>query len=169
MTSYKVKKMQNNSKNCIVCGLENQLGLKAHFYELDDNQLAAIFHTQKGHQSYPQRLHGGIASAILDEALGRALNITEPEAWAVTVELTLRYHKPLPLDANIKALARMDHNSRLLFEASGEIYLPDGQIAVTAKGKYMKMPLSKISSDEQFLDEEWKLDQKQEIPEFIEI
>ena len=31
----KVIKKQTNSKMCIICGMENELGLKAPFYEID--------------------------------------------------------------------------------------------------------------------------------------
>ena len=34
---YKVVKKQNGSKRCIVCGVDNELGLKASFYELENN------------------------------------------------------------------------------------------------------------------------------------
>jgi transposase len=60
---YKVVRKQNNSKMCFVCGLNNESSLKAAFFELDNNELIAIFKPQEGHQSYPGRLHGGVAAA----------------------------------------------------------------------------------------------------------
>ena len=61
----KVLKRQPNSKMCFVCGLDNKFGLKSRFYELEDNQLMAIFTAAEEHQGYPGRLHGGIAATIL--------------------------------------------------------------------------------------------------------
>jgi uncharacterized protein (TIGR00369 family) len=90
---------QHNSKLCFVCGLKNNFGIKAHFYITKEEELIAIFTPSEEHQSYPGRLHGGIASAILDETIGRAiLNKYETEVWGVTIELNVKYKKPVPLD-----------------------------------------------------------------------
>jgi len=37
-----------------------------------------------------------------------------------------------------------------MFEGTGEIVLPNGDVAVTAFGKYMKMPLGKIAESAGF-------------------
>ena len=92
----KVLKKQNNSRNCFVCGVMNDMGLKSAFYELEDGTVAALVEPKPEHQSYPMRVHGGVISAMLDETIGRAINITEPDTWAVTGELTVRFKKPVP-------------------------------------------------------------------------
>ena len=84
----KVTGKQENSKMCFVCGLKNRYGLKAQFYETENNEIVAIFKGEEEHQGYPGRLHGGIAASILDETIGRAINInSENELWGVTLEL----------------------------------------------------------------------------------
>ncbi len=87
---HKIVDKQKNSKLCFVCGLKNQFGLKASFYISETKELIALFKPEEVHQSYPRRLHGGIASAILDETIGRAiLNHYENEVWGVTIELNV--------------------------------------------------------------------------------
>ena len=90
---HKVKKKQQNSKTCLVCGLKNEFGLKASFYELENDELVAVFRPLDEHQSYPGRMHGGIAGAILDETIGRAIMIRDENLFGVTVELNLKYIK----------------------------------------------------------------------------
>lgn len=141
----KVLKKQYISDMCFVCGTQNRMGLKAVFYELEDQQLVAVFDPPDEYQSYPQRLHGGISAAILDETLGRAILMDEPDTWAVTAELTLRYKKPVPLGQPLRVLGRILKNSSRLFVASGELLLPNGEIAVTAEGKYVKLAIDKIA------------------------
>ena len=158
---HKVIKKQYNSKKCLICGLESKFSLQTRFYELDNNELIAIFRVLEEHQSYPGRLHGGIASAILDETIGRAMMIEEPDTWGVTVELKVQYKKPLPLDQKLRAVGRITGNNKKLFEGTGEILLENGDIAVTAYGKYMKMPLAKIS-DGLHSDDLWT-EEKQEL------
>ena len=143
--NHKVIKKQPNSRMCLVCGIENKLGLKASFYELDNNELVAIFKPVEEHQSYPERLHGGISATILDETLGRAITIKEERVWGVTAELNIKYKKPVPLDQELKVVAKITRNTSRMFEGEGKILLANGDIAVTATGKYMKMALDKIA------------------------
>jgi len=143
----KVTIKQPNATECFVCGIHNDKGLAAYFYETEDDEVVAVFTPDALHQSYPGRLHGGIAACILDETIGRAIQIGQPDVWGVTVELTLSYKKPLPYDVELKAVGRITKQSRLLFEGTGEMYTPDGEVAVTAHGKYVKMTVDKITDD----------------------
>jgi len=163
-----VVKKQQNSKKCLVCGLKNDLGLKASFYEMDNDELIAIFKPREEHQGYPERLHGGIAGAILDETIGRAIMIKDDTFWGVTVELNLKYKKPVPLNQELRVRGRITKDSSRLFEGTGEILLPNGDIAVTAWGKYMKMSNGKITD---FKNEElnWQVVLSGDEPKEIEI
>lgn len=165
---YDVTKKQGISKECFVCGIDNKSGLQAKFYELENKELMAIFTPNDEHQSYPGRLHGGVAAAILDETIGRAVMIEEPDAWGVTVELNLKYKKPTPLNKPLRVRARLTRNTRLLFEGTGEILLDNGDVAVQAYGKYVKMTLNKIS-DKSEIAGELLLDDLSDGPESIEI
>jgi acyl-coenzyme A thioesterase PaaI-like protein len=146
---------QPNSAMCLVCGLENAAGLHAAFYELDNEELLAVFCPRPEHQGYPGRLHGGLAATILDETIGRAIMIPEKEQfWGVSVEIRTRFRKPVPLGEEIRVLGRVTRNGRL-YTGTGEILLPDGTVAVEGEGKYLKMPIEKIS-DLHLLDQ-WKV------------
>lgn len=164
---YKVIKKQHNSKKCLVCGLDNNLGLKASFYNLENGEIVAMFSPIEEHQSYPGRVHGGVAAAILDETIGRAIMVKEDNIWGVTVELNLKYKKPIPLYEELKVVGRITKDSSRLFEGTGEIILKSGEVAVTAYGKYMKMPINKIA-DFDFEKNDWKLNVNGNEPAEIE-
>ena len=151
----KLIKKQPNSKDCFICGLSNDLGLKASFFETDENEIVCIFTPPSEHQSYPGRLHGGVAAAVLDETIGRAVQISDPDVWGVTVELKTCYKKPVPYNTQLRAVGRITSQNRRIFEGTGEIYTPDGEIAVTASGKYVKMRIDNIS--EGFGGDDWKV------------
>ena len=163
---HKVVAAQNVSRMCLVCGAQNASSLKARFYELDNGELLGVFSPLQEHQSYPGRLHGGMSSAMLDETIGRAINISDSEAWGVTVELTVRFRKPVPVDQEVRAIARITRDSRRIFEGSGEIVLADGTVAVEASGKYMKLPIGAIADGDFNL--EWFADDR-EMPQSIEL
>ena len=113
------------------------------------------------------RLHGGIAATILDETIGRAISIGDPGAWGVTVELTVRYRRPVPLDGEVAAFARITRDQGRLFEGSGEIRLQDGTVAVEAHGRYMRLPIEKIAEGGDF-SEEWFADERP-LPEWLDL
>jgi acyl-coenzyme A thioesterase PaaI-like protein len=152
----KVVKRQNNSRMCFTCGLKNQSGLKASFFELENKELVAIISPREEHQGYPGRLHGGIAGAILDETIGRAILILDENVWGVTVELNTKFLKPIPLNEQLRVVGRITRDTKRIFEGTGEILLSNGDIAVSASGKYLKMPIGQIADfNEQ--NEEWRV------------
>lgn len=155
---HEVKSAQNVSRMCLVCGVDNRTGLKARFFVLDSGELAGVFTPLEEHQGYPGRLHGGIVSAFLDEVIGRAINVADTEIWGVTVEFTVRFRKPVPLDQEVKAVGRITRDSRRVFEGTGEMLLGDGSVAAEAHGKYLKMPLEDIA-DAEFSETEWFADE----------
>ena len=144
---HQVVKKHNAGRGCFVCGVKNPFGLHTDFFELEDGTLAAKVTPSEHHQSYPGRLHGGVSAALL-ETIGRAINISEPDTWAVTVEINTRYKKPVPYGVALTVTGRVVDNNRRLFTGEGEILLPDGTIAVSATAKYMKLKLSDIADFE---------------------
>lgn len=145
----RILNVQSISRMCAVCGQDNDAGFKGAFYELEGGELLGVFQTSEIHQGYPGRLHGGLATAMLDETIGRAVNIGDPTAWGVTVELTsVRFRQPVPVGGEIRVLARITRDSSRLFEGSGELLLQDGSVAVEASGKYMKLAIDKIVDDD---------------------
>jgi len=144
---------QPNSYYCFICGVRNDASLRVAFYDVtsDDGhpETLAKFTGRAEHQGYPGRMHGGAATGILDETIGRAINSSNGEGdsttWGVAVELSVRFLKPVPLDTELIARGRITRERRRLFEGTGEIYLPDGSVAVSAEGRYMKLDLDQIS------------------------
>jgi uncharacterized protein (TIGR00369 family) len=157
---------QNVSRMCMVCGRDNASSLKARFYELDDGELLGVFDPLDIHQSYPGRVHGGIITAMLDETIGRAVSIEDMDAWGVTVEITVRFRKPVPVGEEVRVLARITKDSRRLFEGSGEIVLADGTVAADATGRYMKLGIDKIADGD--FSKEWFVDPR-ERPECVSL
>lgn len=152
---FTVTGKQHISKNCLVCGIENDFGLKTKFYETKEKEVIAIFTPHNKLQSYPNVLHGGISATILDETIGRAIMAHYGQnSFGVTIELTIKYKKPVPLNCELKVIGRMVSDKGRLYEGTGELILPSGEVAVTAYGKYMKRDLSQIVESD-FLNEEW--------------
>jgi acyl-coenzyme A thioesterase PaaI-like protein len=153
---------------CLVCGLKNPFGLHSSFYELENDELLAIFKPMKEHQSYPGRLHGGIATAVLDETIGRAILIKNRDIWGVTIEFDTRYRKPVPLMEEIRVIGRITNEAPRYFEGTGEILLSDGTVAIEGRGKFIKLPLEKIA-DFDYDEQEWKVTPSPNDPQYVEL
>jgi acyl-coenzyme A thioesterase PaaI-like protein len=169
MTQRRVIRKQPNSRMCLVCGLRNAAGLKASFYELDNGEVLCLINSLAEHQGYPGRLHGGIAAALLDETIGRAILAgREKIVWGVTIQFTIKYRRPLPLDDELKVVGRITRETRRRFEGTGEILLSSGEIAATGAGTYLKMPLGQIA-DFDVTEQEWRVTLADHDPEIAEV
>jgi uncharacterized protein (TIGR00369 family) len=167
MAARRVASAQNVSSMCLVCGVDNPASLGARFYELADGDVVGQFSPRQEHQGYPGRMHGGMITALLDETIGRAINVGEPDTWGVTMEFTTKFRRPVPLDAEIRVIGRITNNTGRVFEGAGEIVLADGTIAAEGRGRYLKMALSAIT-DEAFVREQWFADERP-IPSEVEV
>lgn len=166
---HKVLKKQHISKMCFVCGEKNDFGLHAKFYETDTNELVALINPAEQHQGYPGRMHGGIAATILDETIARSVcNGKDEQLWGVTLEFKTRFRKPVPLGQELKIVGRVTSEGNRSFEGTGEIILPNGEIAVSAEGKYLKVSIDKIVK-ESSLSDDWFFAESADDPSEIEI
>jgi uncharacterized protein (TIGR00369 family) len=167
--SHKVIRKQPNSKMCLVCGLKNAGGLHAAFYEIDTGELVGLFTAREEHQSYPGRVHGGIITAMLDETIGRAIMGANPgEFWAVTAELVTRYRKPVPIGVELRVVGRVVSYEGRVFNGTGELLLPGGEVAATGEGRYVKLPIGKIADFDE-VEQEWGVVARDGDPERIEL
>jgi uncharacterized protein (TIGR00369 family) len=123
-----------DNHRCYVCGTENPAGLGVNF-EIN-RQLRAIsatFTPKDVHQGYEGIVHGGILSALLDEAMGKlTVSLGIP---AVTAEMTVKFKAPVaPGDELfisgmlmsetkklILASAKIERGAVLIAEATGKL------------------------------------------------
>ena len=141
----KVIAKQNNSDMCVVCGTKNPLSLGTKFYHVEGDLIVGLVTGRDEHQSYPNRMHGGMISALLDEVIGRAINTVEPEAFGVTTDINVKFKKPVPLNEEIRIVGRLTKNTRLIFQAEGFIEDKNGTILATGSATYVKMTAEKIA------------------------
>jgi uncharacterized protein (TIGR00369 family) len=128
---------QPSSRHCFLCGVENPIGLKLSFYEDEENRVYVEFQAGQEHQGYPGVLHGGITCALLDETIGRTL--VRHDIWAMTVDLNVRFHKPIPLGVPLTVVGEMSRLRSRTLEGKGEIRLPDGTVGASAQAKYIRL------------------------------
>lgn len=150
----KVIRKQRNSRMCVICGLDNDAGVKAQFYVMEDSSVATPFTFREIHQSYPGRVHGGMITAMLDELGCRAYWAAyDEETLAVTMSLETKYRKPVPYGVPLKGTGRVLRATSLFIEAEAAILDENGTELASGKMKYMKLPIEKISEGASYHEE----------------
>lgn len=122
--------------DCVACS-PARFGLQLQFRLEADGSVACEFPCSRLYQGYPDMLHGGISSLLLDAAMTNCLFMHGRKA--VTAELTLRYTAPVSIDQTARVQALLVQESNLLFILQGAIS-QGGQVKVTALGKFIPGP-----------------------------
>ena len=76
--------------HCIICGQKNISGLKIKYELLPDGKIHGLWVPEGSHEGLKGIIHGGILSAIADEAMSKSVISANIEA--LTVKLEIRFH-----------------------------------------------------------------------------
>ncbi len=120
---------------CFACGEHNPIGLHLHFFKIENGSMA-FFTPKHEHQSYNDRMHGGLISTLLDEVMGNYLFMKEGKA-AYTARLEIRFRQPILIGTPIKIIGKEGRRKGRLVIMEGTIYDADGQILTEATAHMM--------------------------------
>lgn len=122
-------------RRCFVCGDENEHGLKARFF-YDGEQAVSELRALESFEGYRGIYHGGVISAMLDEVMIKA--ILARDIFAVTAELTVRYHRPIETGTQLRFVGRVSEQKGRAYYTVGEVVSEDGVRFASATGKYLE-------------------------------
>jgi acyl-coenzyme A thioesterase PaaI-like protein len=106
---------------CYVCGSENASGLHIPFVADGANGSSACYTVRAEHCGWPGLLHGGVAFALMDEALAWACYFQG--LYGVTARIETRFRQPLPVGSKLTIRAWTTERRRRLVTARAEIRL----------------------------------------------
>jgi acyl-coenzyme A thioesterase PaaI-like protein len=127
---------QPPSRICYACGNANEHGLHMHFRN-EDGHAVCDYEPQPFQQGYPNRMHGGVVSALLDEAMGYATYYAK--LWCATARLNVRFRRPIPMDQTLRVEAWILKNRGRLVELRAELRTTGGDVLAEADGTFMKL------------------------------
>ena len=85
--------------------------------------------------SYPGVVHGGIVTALLDEAMARALLLEGGfDDLLVTARMEVAFRRATPTETPITVVAWIRRRSGSRAQAEAEVRLADGTVTATAEG-----------------------------------
>lgn len=121
--------------HCFVCGPENPSGLRLGFTSFPGG-VRAVFRAEKRHQGYKDVVHGGIISALLDEAMVKAA--IEAGFVPVTAELSVRFKGSLMVGEEAAVEAKVDRAGRFIEASAVMTKTSDGTTVATASAKLLQ-------------------------------
>jgi uncharacterized protein (TIGR00369 family) len=119
-----------------VCGSQNSHGIGVTWYVDEHGTVSAQVTLSEAQQGPPRLAHGGASAALLDEAMGAA--VWQAGYKVAAVNLNVSYHRPVPLGVQVLVQGKLSHREGKTILATGSIQLPDGSVAVSAKGTYVE-------------------------------
>lgn len=123
------------TNHCFGCGRDNPIGLKLDM-KLDGDRCVAYFTPKAEHESYGDRMHGGLTSTLLDEVMGDYV-FRKAGKPAYTARLEIRFRSAIRIGETVKVEGWPEVHRGRLFIMKGKITHADGTPAAEAKAEIM--------------------------------
>lgn len=118
---------------CLVCGVRNRDGLGLRFEQEPDGSVTGRFARDADYQGYPDRLHGGVVSMLLDAAMMQCLFARRIQAY--TARLNVRFRHPVRVGAQATIKARLADRHPPLYVLQDEL-LQNGKACALAEARF---------------------------------
>lgn len=124
-----------DTNHCFGCGRDNPIGLKLDM-QMEGDHCVAYFTPKAEHESYGDRMHGGLTSTLLDEVMGDyVFRIAGKPAY--TARLEIRFRSAIRIGETVKVEGWPEVHRGRLFIMKGKITHADGTPAAEAKAEMM--------------------------------
>ncbi len=128
---------------CVVCGPWNPLGVGIEV-ERDGDAVAAAVVLGHAFEGGPGMAHGGVVAALFDDLLGYLLTVHRFPAF--TGALTVRYHRPTPVERRLELRGRVVGRDQRHLHTVGEIRV-DGLVVATAEATFVRIDAARLAAD----------------------
>jgi uncharacterized protein (TIGR00369 family) len=122
---------------CFVCGQDNPHGLRLAFAYPEAGRAETELVIPERFSGWERLTHGGLLATLLDEAMAHAC--ISQEGNAVTVELTVRFLKPVEVGQSVRVSGRVLKVKGRVVETEAEILGPQDQLAARGRGRFLRM------------------------------
>lgn len=148
LSKHKIKKAISLYEECFATNDGPCEGVGLHIYITEDNYVVGLCKSKKCHQGYGGIVHGGIIGTYFDEVLWYATTVSEEELVAMTVEMNIRYLDSIPVEENLRIIAKpMSVKGRHIY-VDGYILKEDDTVAAEATAHFIVVKEDHTLNDE---------------------
>ena len=122
--------------NCFACGPDNPIGMHLHFEGADDGVHARISLAPE-FAGWQNIAHGGIAMALIDEAMAHAAGHAGHRG--VTASVNIRFRKPVPLGEPLDVYGKVTWHRHKVLGVEARVVDERGTVLLEGEGKFVSM------------------------------
>lgn len=130
--------------SCFVCSEGHPHGLQLRFRHTETG-VVSVCRVPGSYCGFDDMVHGGIISALMDEAAAYAL-FARHGKLGVTREIAVRFLKPVPTETDIRVEARIDTFAPTEATVSMAIRAADGSCLAEARSSWAFPRLARIAA-----------------------
>ena len=131
---------------CFACGMNNNIGLKMHFYNSGPREVSADYTVDEDYQGYPGIVHGGVVAAMLDEVSARANMGGDDPRFMFTARLNIRFRQHVPTGEKLRLIGKIVESKKRTAKAKGTICNLEGEILAEADALLVDIPEEELES-----------------------
>ena len=121
---------------CFCCGSKNNKGLKLKYIYPEEGSAETECEIPDYFTGWKSVTHGGLLSMLLDETMAHAcISGGQP---CFTVELTVRYIKPVDVGETVTVKAQVTGEKSRIVQTEGWIHTSDGELIAKGKARFFK-------------------------------
>ena len=120
---------------CFACGPDNEIGLRLHFEKSGEDGVHATTMLRPEFQGWQGIAHGGVALALLDEAMAHAAGAAGYRG--VTASMNARFRQAVPLGVPLEIEGRVKWVRRNVLELQARVIDPSGTVLLEADGRFV--------------------------------
>ncbi|MEO0192225.1 MAG: PaaI family thioesterase [candidate division WOR-3 bacterium] len=123
-------------------------------FKTDGERVYYEFVPQEHHVGYKSRIHGGVITAAMDEAMGWAIYVATRGRMFYTWELRVRFIKPVRPGQRLMVEAEPVGETRACYLSRARLIDDAGVVYARSEGKYVLIPESDAKEVLNYLDDE---------------
>lgn len=120
-------------------------GFGAKFYRDGQGGIVGKVTVDDSKMGPPGHVHGGALAALVDEVMGAAAWTTGLRVLAVNLNINLR--QAVPLHVEVQLRGRVDRQEGRKVFTVGQLFLPDGTVAVEGSGIFVQAPHTLVGDE----------------------
>ncbi len=124
---------------CFGCGPDNPCGVELRFFYNGD-KVTASYSPKEVHVGFKGVVHGGVVTALLDEAMWWAV-AAKHKKNTFTVKIEVDFKKPLSPGSTYRVEGKVEEERKgRIFITHGAVFDEKGKLCAQSRGTFLKAP-----------------------------